>query len=140
MSKRTDTKNEKYQEAIRLKYNGESYPVIAKKLKVSVYTVEGWFAFGGLLKEEYDKFRDEQNEIRNQQAQWVLQKNVETAATMLVALMGSADDSVKFRASKEILDRELGSPKETVEHKGLFGSGLNYEQILRKARDKPPDG
>jgi hypothetical protein len=59
---------------------------------------------------------------------------------MLVALMGSADDGVKFRASKEILDRELGSPKETIEHKGLFGSGLNYEQILRKARDKPPDG
>ncbi len=140
MSKRTDTKNIKHQEAVRLKYNGESYPVIAKKLKVSVYTVEGWFAFGGLLKEEYDKFRDEQNEIRKDQALWVLQKNVETAATMLVALMGSADDGVKFRASKEILDRELGSPKETVEHKGLFGSGLNYEQILRKARDKPPDG
>jgi transposase len=140
MSKRTDTKNVKHQEAVRLKYNGESYPVIAKKLKVSVYTVEGWFAFGGLLKEEYDKFRDEQNEIRKDQALWVLQKNVETAATMLVALMGSADDGVKFRASKEILDRELGSPKETVEHKGLFGSGLNYEQILRKARDKPPDG
>ena len=140
MSKRTDTKNVKHQEAVRLKYNGESYPVIAKKLIVSVYTVEGWFAFGGLLKEEYDKFRDEQNEIRKDQALWVLQKNVETAATMLVALMGSADDGVKFRASKEILDRELGSPKETVEHKGLFGSGLNYEQILRKARDKPPDG
>jgi transposase len=140
MSKRTDTKNAKYQEAIRLKYNGESYPVIAKKLKVSVYTVEGWFAFGGLLKDDYDKFRDEQNEIRKQQAEWILQKNVETAATMLVALMGSADDGVKFRASKEILDRELGSPKETIEHKGLFGSGLNYEQILRKARDKPPDG
>lgn len=140
MSKRTDTKNAKYQEAIRLKYSGESYPVIAKKLKVSVYTVEGWFAFGGLLKDDYDKFRDEQNEIRKQQAEWILQKNVETAATMLVALMGSADDGVKFRASKEILDRELGSPKETIEHKGLFGSGLNYEQILRKARDKPPDG
>ena len=140
MTKRSDTKNQKYQEAIRLKYNGESYPVIAKKLKVSVYTVEGWFAFGGLLKEEYDKFRDEQNEIRKDQALWILQKNVETAATMLVALMGSPDDGVKFRASKEILDRELGSPKETVEHKGLFGSGLNYEQILRKSRDKPPDG
>lgn len=140
MTKRSDTKNQKYQEAIRLKYNGESYPAIAKKLKVSVYTVEGWLAFGGLLKEEYDKFRDEQNEIRKDQALWILQKNVETAATMLVALMGSPDDGVKFRASKEILDRELGSPKETVEHKGLFGSGLNYEQILRKSRDKPPDG
>lgn len=140
MSKRIDTKNEKYQEAIRLKYSGESYPVVAKKLKVSVFTVERWFTTGGLLKEEYETYRDEQNEIRKQQAEWILQKNVETAATMLVALMGSADDGVKFRASKEILDRELGSPKETIEHKGLFGSGLNYEQILRKARDKPPDG
>lgn len=140
MTKKTDIKARKYQEAIRLKYEGEPYPVIAKRLKVSVYTVEGWFAFGGLLKEEYEKFRDEQNEFRTQQAQWILQKNVEVAAAMLVALMGSTDDGVKFRASKEILDRELGSPKETIEHKGLFGSGLNYEQILRKARDKPPDG
>lgn len=140
MTKKTDIKGRKYQEAIRLKYEGEPYPVIAKRLKVSVYTVEGWFAFGGLLKEEYEKFRDEQNEFRTQQAQWILQKNVEVAAAMLVALMGSTDDGVKFRASKEILDRELGSPKETIEHKGLFGSGLNYEQILRKARDKPPDG
>jgi hypothetical protein len=57
---------------------------------------------------------------------------------MLVALMASADDNVKFRAAKELLDRELGSPKETVEHRGLFGTDLSYEQILRKAREKPP--
>ncbi len=140
MSKKVDIKTGKYQEAIRLKYNGESYPVIARKIQTPVSTVEKWFTFGGLLKDEYEKYRDEQNENRKLQAQWIMQKSVETAASMLVALMGSPDDGVKFRACKEILDRELGSPKETIEHKGLYGTGLSYEQILRKARERPPDG
>ncbi len=140
MNKKVDIKCTRYQEAIRLKYNGESYPVIARKLKTPVSTVEKWFAFGGLLKEEYETYRDGQNEIRKNQAEWILHKSVETASSMLVALMGSPDDGVKFRACKEILDRELGSPKETIEHKGLYGTGLSYEQILKKARERPPDG
>jgi hypothetical protein len=140
MNKKVDIKCTKYQEAIRLKYNGESYPVIARKLKTPVSTVEKWFAFGGLLKEEYETYRDTQNEVKKNQAEWIMHKSVETAASMLVALMGSVDDNVKFRACKEILDRELGSPKETIEHKGLYGTGLSYEQILKKARERPPDG
>ena len=140
MSKKADIKNAKYQEAIRLKYNGESYPVISRKLKIPVSTVEKWFAFGGLLKDEYESYRDGQNEVKKSQAEWILHKSVETASSMLVALMGSTDDNVKFRACKEILDRELGSPKETIEHKGLYGTGLSYEQILKKARERPPDG
>jgi hypothetical protein len=140
MSKKVDIKTGKYQEAIRLRYSGESYPVIARKIQTPVSTVEKWFTFGGLLKDEYEKYRDEQNEKRKLQAQWIMQKSIETAASMLVALMGSPDDGVKFRACKEILDRELGSPKETIEHKGLYGTGLSYEQILKKARERPPDG
>ncbi len=138
MAKNVDIQNAKYQEAVRLKYNGESYIVIAKKLKTPLSTVQKWFAFGGLLKEEYDKYRDEQNEIKKADAQEILRKNLAVAASMMIALMGSSDDNVKFRAAKEVLDRELGSPKETVEHRGLFGTDLSYEQILRKAREKPP--
>lgn len=135
-----DVKNLKCKEAIRLKYNGESYEVISKKISTPVNTIKSWFRIGGPLCNEYETYANEQNEFRSNEANQIIKRNIHTAAGMLVALMGSADDGVKFRASKEILDRELGSPKETVEHKGLFGSGLNYEQILRKARDKPPDG
>ena len=138
MAKNVDIQNQKYQEAISLKYSGESYIVIAKKLKTPLSTVQKWFMFGGLLKEEYDKFRDEQNEVKKADAQEILRKNLAVAASMMIALMGSSDDNVKFRAAKEVLDRELGSPKETVEHRGLFGTDLSYEQILRKAREKPP--
>ena len=138
MAKNVDIQNAKYQEAVRLKYAGESYIVIAKKLKTPLSTEQKWFMFGGLLKEEYDKFRDEQNELKKADAQEILRKNLAVAASMMIALMGSSDDNVKFRAAKEVLDRELGSPKETVEHRGLFGTDISYEQILRKAREKPP--
>ncbi len=133
-----DTKSKRSHDAIRLKYEGESYDAIAKAIKTPVETVRGWFKSSGALKAEYDKYSDEQNEFKKREAQEIIRKNITTAASMLVALMASADDNVKFRAAKELLDRELGSPKETVEHRGLFGTDLSYEQILRKSREKPP--
>ncbi|MFA6018560.1 MAG: hypothetical protein WC776_05285 [Patescibacteria group bacterium] len=140
MSKKVDIKSTKYQEAVRLKYSGDSYSFISKKIKIPVSTIEKWFAFGGLLKGEYEKYRDEQNTIRHENGLVIFKKNIEIASSMIVALMGSENDNVKLNASKEIVYREYGKPKETVEHRGLFESGLNYEQILRKARDRPPDG
>ncbi len=140
MSKKVDIKSTKYQEAVRLKYSGDSYSFISKKIKIPVSTIEKWFAFGGLLKVEYEKYRDEQNTIRHENGLVIFKKNIEIASSMIVALMGSENDNVKLNASKEIVYREYGKPKETVEHRGLFESGLNYEQILRKARDRPPDG
>ena len=50
MKKRADIKNQKYQKAIRLKYESFSYPEIAQLLKVSEITVKRWFRPEGLLK------------------------------------------------------------------------------------------
>ena len=133
-----DTKSKRAYDAIRLKYEGESYDSISKSIKTPVETIRNWFRPNGQLKAEYEKYCDEQNEYKKREAQDIIKKNISTAASMLVALMASADDNVKFRAAKELLDRELGSPKETVEHRGLFGTDLSYEQILRKSREKPP--
>jgi len=133
-----DTKSKRAHDAIRLKYEGESYDSISKSIKTPVETIRNWFRPTGQLKAEYEKYCDEQNEFKKREAQDIIKKNIATAASMLVALMASADDNVKFRAAKELLDRELGSPKETVEHRGLFGTDLSYEQILRKSREKPP--
>jgi hypothetical protein len=135
---RIDPKSKRANDAIRLKYEGESYDVISKTVKTPVETVRSWFKPSGVLREQYEEFSSEQNTFKKKEAQETISKNITTAASMLVALMGSADDNVKFRAAKELLDRELGSPKETVEHRGLFGTDLSYEQILRKAREKPP--
>lgn len=133
-----DIKSAKCQEAIRLKYDGESYEAISKKVKTPVDTIKGWFRTEGPLRDEYDTYADEQNEIRLNESNQIIKRNIHTAANMLVALMGSPDDNVKFRATKEMLDRGQGSPKQTIEHEGLFGTDLSYEQILRKAREKPP--
>jgi esterase/lipase len=135
---RIDPKSKRANDAIRLKYEGESYDVISKAVKTPVETVRSWFKPSGVLREQYEEYSSEQNTFKKKEAQETISKNITTAASMLVALMGSADDNVKFRAAKELLDRELGSPKETVEHRGLFGTDLSYEQILRKAREKPP--
>lgn len=139
MSKKIDLQSFRYREAIRLKYANESYASIAKKLKVSVYTVEGWFGFGGLLKEEYDQFSKEKTDELGLLCDENLAKNVLIASNMLVALMGSTEDGVKFRAVKEILDRVRGTPKSNnPDPQGLAGTDLSYEEILRKARAQPP--
>ena len=138
MSKKIDLQSFRYREAIRLKYENDSYAVIAKKLKVSVYTVEGWFGFDGLLKEEYEKYSKEKNEMLGLLCDETLAKNVHIAGNMLVALMGSADDNVKFRAVTEIITRVRGAPKTNTDPQGLMGTDLSYEQILRKARERPP--
>jgi len=135
---RIDPKSKRANDAIRLKYEGESYDAISKAIKTPVETIRSWFKQSGVLREQYEEYSSEQNTFKKKEAQETISKNITTAASMLVALMGSADDNVKFRAAKELLDRELGSPKETVEHRGLFGTDLSYEQILRKAREKPP--
>lgn len=138
MSKKLDINSYKSQQAIRLKFEGESYPAIAKKLKVSLSTIEHWFAFGGFLKEEYDKYSKEKTETLGLLADETLAKNVHIAATMLVALMGSPDDGVKFRAVTEIINRVRGAPKGGIDPQGLLGTDLSYEQLLRKARAQPP--
>lgn len=138
MSKKFDKNSYKCQEAIRLKYMGETYPVIAQKLKVSIAALNSWFCFGGLLRDEYEQYRDGQNEVLNDLCDESLARNIHTAGSMLVALMGSADDNVKFRAVKEMLDRVRGTPKANNDQQGLLGSDLSYEEILKKARARPP--
>jgi len=61
MKKRADIKNQKYQKAIRLKYESFSYPEIAELLKVSEITVKRWFRPDGLLRDEYDAYEKEMN-------------------------------------------------------------------------------
>jgi len=59
-----DVKNKKSQEAVRLKYEGETYETISKKLKTPIDTIKSWFRSEGPLREEYDTYADEQNELR----------------------------------------------------------------------------
>ena len=126
MAKTTDTQSIKCREAIRLKYESESYPIIAKKIKTPLSTVQKWFTEGGLLKEEYEVYRDEENQKRRELADETLKKNINTAADILVGLMGSDKDEIKFKSVIAILEREFGKAVQPLE------GNLIYEQIIRK--------
>lgn len=138
MTKVSDKNINSHREAIRLRFQGDTYPVIAKKIKVSESTVEHWFANGGILKEAYDEYSKEKTDELGLLCDENLAKNVHIASNMLVALMGSTVDGVKFRAVKEILDRVRGTPKANTDPQGLAGTNLSYEEILRKSRAQPP--
>lgn len=111
MAKTVDIKNEKYQNAIRLKYGDFTYQEIARLLKVSHVSVKRWFRSDGLLKDEYERYEKERNNVRDRETDTILARHAETAAKMLVSLMGARSDAMKFRAAKTILDFVLGPVK-----------------------------
>lgn len=108
MAKKTDIKNEKYQNAIRLKYSDFTYSEIARVLKVSQVTIKRWFRSDGLLKDEYDRYEKERNSVRDKEMDTALKRHALTAANILVSLMGAKSDAMKFRAVKAILDYVRG--------------------------------
>src|SRR3989338_3372992 len=139
MKKRIDIKNQKYQKAIHLKYEGFSYPEIAKLLKVSEITVKRWFRPDGLLKDEYDAYEKETNAMTDSVVDTILKTKVEVAAKMLVALMRSKKNAMKFRAAKTILDYcfgKTGVGKDQEYDDDVQGKYLELEKILEKIRRK----
>ena len=137
MKKRADIKNQKYQKAIRLKYESFSYPEIAQLLKVSEIIVKRWFRPGGLLKDEYDVYEKEMNTMTDSVVDAILKTKVEVAAKMLIALMGSKKDAIKFRAAKTILDYCFGKTGVNQDYEvEKSGEYLELEKILEKIRRK----
>lgn len=131
--------NAKQYKAIELKYEGESYQAIGKAIRVPLDTIKGWFESGGILSQYYENYTTNMNNLRKKTAERSLVRNVVTASTMLVALMGSEKDEIKFRAAKEILDRVIGEPKSQEEIKEDDKSPverMSYEQRLRWAREQ----
>lgn len=133
MAKNVDIKNEKYQNAIRLKYSDFTYLEIAQMLKVSHVSVKRWFRSDGLLKEEYDRYEKERNHVRDKETDTVLARHSVTAANILVSLMASKSDAMKFRAVKAILDYVMGPPTEN----GMRGDHTDddYEQDYDRIND-----
>ncbi len=110
--KKYDPQAKKCQDAIRLKYEGEEYAVIAKEIKVPLDTIKGWFEYGGLLYDQYAEYRDQKNEELKEEALAMLRGAVGTATKMLIALMGSKRDDIKLKAASAIIERIHGKPTE----------------------------
>ena len=143
MAKNVDIKNEKYQNAIRLKYSDFTYSEIAQLLKVSHVSVKRWFRLDGLLKEEYERYEKERNKVRDKETDTVLMKHAETASKMLVSLMGAKSDAMKFRAAKTILDfvrGPAGSRDSDYSDEEYRRSSRQISEILEKYKNKKTVG
>ena len=127
----------KCREAIRLKYEGVKYKEISQKLGVAVATLKGWFMSSGQLFDAYQDYSQEMSDFIQSDAGQKITQNVDVAAEMIVALMGSDKDEVKFKAAVHILDRCLGKPMQRVEEtSNIRINDFDYETILKKARAK----
>ena len=143
MAKNVDIKNEKYQNAIRLKYSDFTYSEIAQLLKVSHITVKRWFRSDGLLKEEYERYEKERNKVRDKETDTVLMKHAEVASKMLVSLMGAKSDAMKFRAAKTILDfvrGPAGGRDDDYNDEEYKRSSRQISEILEKYKNKKTVG
>ena len=143
MAKNVDIKNEKYQNAIRLKYSDFTYLEIARMLKVSHVSVKRWFRADGLLKDEYDRYEKERNKIRDDEIDTALKKHAVTASKMLVSLMGAKSDAMKFRAAKTILDfvrGPAGSRDSDYSDEEYKRSSRQISEILEKYKNKKTVG
>jgi transposase len=143
MAKNVDIKNEKYQNAIRLKYSDFTYSEIAQLLKVSHVTVKRWFRSDGLLKDEYERYEKERNKVRDKETDTVLMKHAEVASKMLVSLMGAKSDAMKFRAAKTILDfvrGPAGSRDSDYSDEEYKRSSRQISEILEKYKNKKTVG
>ena len=143
MAKNVDIKNEKYQNAIRLKYSDFTYLEIARMLKVSHVSVKRWFQADGLLKDEYDRYEKERNKVRDDEIDTALKKHAVTASKMLVSLMGAKSDAMKFRAAKTILDfvrGPAGSRDSDYSDEEYRRSSRQISEILEKYKNKKTVG
>ena len=143
MAKNVDIKNEKYQNAIRLKYSDFTYSEIAQLLKVSHVSVKRWFRLDGLLKEEYERYEKERNKVRDKETDTVLMRHAEVASKMLVSLMGAKSDAMKFRAAKTILDfvrGPAGGRDDDFTDEEYKRSSRQIAEILEKYKNKKTVG
>lgn len=119
---------------MKLRYSGRySYEEIAEKLKekfgkkakkvsFTEDTLKNWFRNEGELCETYWRYEQEQDEL-NEEACAIVRKagirirseNFRLANEMLVALMGSQNDSIKLGAIKELFDRTEGKPTQRTQ-------------------------
>lgn len=122
--------NAKEQQAIELKYEGVTYQEISKKIDQPFPTIRDWFMTKGKLKEAYDEYEREQNNFRVEEAKKIIRKNIANAAKVVVNSLAAQEPSVKLKAALEMLDREMGKAKETVEQ--IDKIKVEWEEIPAK--------
>jgi len=109
--------NKNHTLAMEMKYEGKKYHEIARELKFNETTVKRWFTSDGLLFDKYEKYRQEMDSIIKEEGAEIRRRNIRNASAALVNLLSpDTDEAIRLRAINSVLDRELGKPKESIEH------------------------
>lgn len=113
-------------EACNLRYKGTKYKDIAKiiseneKYKVTIkpHTVKIWFSEQGILYKAYRQFVERKIEIDYQNANDKLRRGAVRAVERILEIIETGKGSlVSLEASKEVLNRTLGKPEDTLKLK-----------------------
>ena len=117
----------KHFDVMQLKYQGLTYPEIAKRTKVSANTLEGYFQKGGLLEFEYESFMRDQNRQKVKLAVELFKQNTELASQTMNRVLQRAVKAIDIAESKL---------KAEVEGKARVTKTLELERALRGAENR----
>ena len=107
--------NEKEWKVFELKYAGKRYEDIGNEVGMPVRTLKEWFRKGGTHDELYSTYVAEQNDMRREEARRIIRQNINKAASVLADSLVSRDEKIKLKASIELLNRELGQPRQEID-------------------------
>ena len=123
---------------LELKYKGMKYEEIAKEIGTSVGNIKYWFGKEGKLLEPYQDFTREQNDMRREEARHIIRQNINKAASVLSESLLSKDEKIKLKASIEMLNRELGQPRQEIDL-GRTSEELDLlREIIADGKSKQP--
>jgi len=148
--------NEKKQLAMELKYQGLSYPVISKKINVSVNTIKSWFREGGELFEKYYDFADKKTTELEKDSRILLRREIWNAVAVInqalrekiavkvkcptcqkiIETEVNIPTSNRLKASSEVLDRVFGKAPINVEVTGEMGLRKKYDHLSDEQLDQ----
>lgn len=68
-------------------------------------------------------------------ARAILSEHLAEAAEVKISGLKHRDDRIKQSVATEILDRQLGKPKQAVEHSGEVGSTITVVEVIKANED-----
>jgi hypothetical protein len=96
---------EKDQQAIGLKYLGNSYADIANTVGVEYSTVKSWFMGSGRLYRPYIEYAAEASKDQKDTAKHLFAVSLDKAVRRITDLLDSDNERIRFAAAKEIIER-----------------------------------
>ena len=130
--------NEKEGKVFELKYSGKKYEDICKEVGMGLATIKDWFKKGGTHVELYSSYIAEQNDMRREEARRIIRQNINNAAKVLAKSLLSNDEKIALKASIEMLNRELGQPRQEIDL-GRTSEELDLlREIIADGKSKQP--